>query len=133
MKAPPQNNPSALPPQEELIDETVLDGLHRLHRKTRPLAKTVIMLSLQSAPAALEHLQQSAVKGDAGLLARASHNLSASSAAIGRLPLSARCKELGTIVDRLPMHEPLHRPVRCNPRNLHTVRRVTPPSGGNVV
>jgi hypothetical protein len=65
MKAPPQNNPSALPPQEELIDETVLDGLHRLHRKTRPLAKTVIMLSLQSAPAALEHRQQSAVKGDA--------------------------------------------------------------------
>ena len=29
--------------------------------------------------------------------------------------------------DPSPMHEARHRPARCNPRYLHTVRRVAPP------
>ena len=32
-----------------------------------------------------------------------------------------------------PMHEDRHRPIRRNPRYLHTVRRVAPYSGGHVV
>jgi len=35
--------------------------------------------------------------------------------------------------DPSPMHEARHRPIRRNPRYLHTVRRVAPPSGGHVV
>src|ERR1700746_3162095 len=35
--------------------------------------------------------------------------------------------------DPSPMHEARHRPIRCNPRYLHTVRRVAPPLGGHVV
>ena len=35
--------------------------------------------------------------------------------------------------DPSPMHEARHRPIRCNPRYLHTVRRVAPSSGGHVV
>jgi hypothetical protein len=31
------------------------------------------------------------------------------------------------------MHEARHRPIRRNPRYLHTVRRVAPSSGGHVV
>ena len=33
--------------------------------------------------------------------------------------------------DPSPMHEARHRPTQCNPRYLHTVRRVAPPSGGH--
>ena len=35
--------------------------------------------------------------------------------------------------DPSPMHEARHRPIRRNPRYLHTVRRVAPSSGGHVV
>ena len=35
--------------------------------------------------------------------------------------------------DPSPMHEARYRPIRCNPRYLHTVRRVAPYSGGHVV
>jgi len=35
--------------------------------------------------------------------------------------------------DPSPMHEARHRPIRRNPRYLHTVRRVTPSSGGHMV
>jgi hypothetical protein len=35
--------------------------------------------------------------------------------------------------DPSPMHEARHRPIRRNPRYLHTARRVAPPSGGHVV
>jgi len=35
--------------------------------------------------------------------------------------------------DPSTMHEARHRPIRCNPRYLHTVRRVAPYSGGHVV
>jgi hypothetical protein len=35
--------------------------------------------------------------------------------------------------DPSPMHEARHRPIRRNPRHLHTVRRVAPRSGGHVV
>ena len=40
----------------------------------------------------------------------------------------------GTIQhDPSPMHEARHRPIRRNPRYLHTARRVAPRSGGHVV
>jgi hypothetical protein len=35
--------------------------------------------------------------------------------------------------DPSPMHEARHRPIRRNPRYLHTARRVPPSSGGHVV
>src|ERR1700730_18011164 len=35
--------------------------------------------------------------------------------------------------DPSPMHEARHRPIRRNPRYLHTVRRLAPYSGGHVV
>jgi hypothetical protein len=35
--------------------------------------------------------------------------------------------------DPPPMHEARRRPTRCNPRYLHTVRRVAPYSGGHLV
>jgi hypothetical protein len=35
--------------------------------------------------------------------------------------------------DPPPMHEARHQTIRRNPRSLHIVRRVTPPSGGHVV
>ena len=35
--------------------------------------------------------------------------------------------------DPSPMHEARHRPIRRNPRHLHTVRRVAPSLGGHVV
>jgi hypothetical protein len=37
------------------------------------------------------------------------------------------------IQDPSPMHEARRRPIRCNPRYLHTARRVAPYSGGHVV
>jgi HPt (histidine-containing phosphotransfer) domain-containing protein len=77
------------------IDEAVLEGLHRLHREGRPdFAKTVIMLFLESAPAALRDLEQGAARNDVTLLRSASHILWSSSAAVGAVVLSARCKEL---------------------------------------
>ena len=88
--------PSATPPRhQEPIDEAVLEGLHRLHREGRPdLAKTVIMLFLDSAPAVLSDLEQGAARSDADLLRHASHILWSSAAAVGAVVLSARCKEL---------------------------------------
>jgi HPt (histidine-containing phosphotransfer) domain-containing protein len=83
------------PRREEPIDEAVLEGLHRLHREGRPdIAKTVIMLFLESAPVALRDLEQGAARNDVTLLLSASHILWSSSAAVGAIVLSARCKEL---------------------------------------
>jgi HPt (histidine-containing phosphotransfer) domain-containing protein len=73
--------------------------LCHLHREGRPdIAKTVIMLFLESAPTALADLQQGAVRNDAGLLRRASHILWSSAAAVGAVALSARCKDLEAMV-----------------------------------
>lgn len=81
--------------REPPIDENVLDGLHRLSRDSRPdLAKTVIMLFLETAPTTLGDLQRGAAARDTGMLSRASHILGASSIAVGAVPLSACCKEL---------------------------------------
>lgn len=52
------------------------------------------MLFLETAPTTLEDLQRGAATEDRDLLARASHILSASGAAVGAAFLSARCKEL---------------------------------------
>ena len=83
-----------MPPHESPIDENVLDGLHRLSPDGRPdLAKTVIMLFLETAPATLQDLQRGAATNNRELLARASHILSASGAAVGAVSLAARCKE----------------------------------------
>ena len=98
MQAPPQNDASSTPRRGSPIDENVLDGLHRLSRDGRPdLAKTVIMLFLETAPTTLQDLQRAAATNNAGLLVRASHILSASGAAVGAASLSARCKELEAI------------------------------------
>jgi HPt (histidine-containing phosphotransfer) domain-containing protein len=88
--------PAATTPGHQVpIDEAVLEGLHRLHREGRPdIAKTVIMLFLESAPAVLRDLEQGAANNDVALLRGASHILWSSSAAVGAVALSARCKEL---------------------------------------
>jgi HPt (histidine-containing phosphotransfer) domain-containing protein len=84
-----------MPPHESPIDENVLDGLHRMSRDGKPdLAKTVIMLFLESAPAVLQDLQRGVSGNDPGLLARASHTFAKSSAAVGAVLLSRRCHDL---------------------------------------
>jgi HPt (histidine-containing phosphotransfer) domain-containing protein len=95
MKAPaPRTHPS-LSRHESSLDENVLDGLHRLSRDGKPdLAKTVIMLFLETAPTTLHDLQRGAAANDRELIARVSHILSASAAAVGAASLSARCREL---------------------------------------
>jgi HPt (histidine-containing phosphotransfer) domain-containing protein len=99
MKAPPPpTHPSPLSRHEPSIDENVLDGLHRLSRDGKPdLAKTVIMLFLETAPTTLQDLHRAAAMKDCDLIARASHILSASGAAVGAVSLAARCKELEAI------------------------------------
>ena len=77
-----QSHPSSPPRRESLRPD---------------LAKTVIMLFLETAPTTLHDLQRGAATNDAGLITRVSHILSASSAAVGAGPLSARCKELEAI------------------------------------
>ena len=95
MKASPPPHPAPLSRQERPIDENVLDGLHRLSRNGRPdLAKTVIMLFLETAPTTLQDLQRGAATNDPELIARASHILCASGAAVGAVSLAARCREL---------------------------------------
>jgi HPt (histidine-containing phosphotransfer) domain-containing protein len=90
MKAPPPPHLSPLSRQERPIDENVLDGLHRLSRDGRPdLAKTVSMLFLETAPVTLQDLQRGAASNNRELLARASHILSASGAAVGAVSLGA--------------------------------------------
>jgi HPt (histidine-containing phosphotransfer) domain-containing protein len=96
----PENPGDRSPPhrREAPIDEAVLEGLCHLHREARPdIAKTVVMLFLESAPAALADLQQGATRSDAGLLRRASHILWSSAAAVGAVALSARCKDLEAV------------------------------------
>ena len=99
MKAPPPRTDPSSSRHEPPIDENVLDGLHRLSRDGRPdLAKTVSMLLfLETAPATLQDLQRGAATNKGELLARASHILSASGAAVGAVSLAARCKELEAI------------------------------------
>jgi HPt (histidine-containing phosphotransfer) domain-containing protein len=93
-----RDEPSPSPRREPPIDEAVLDGLCHLHREGRPdIAKTVIMLFLESAPAALTDLQQGPARNDAGLLRRAGHLLLSSSVAVGAVMLSAQCKELAAM------------------------------------
>jgi HPt (histidine-containing phosphotransfer) domain-containing protein len=91
----PREPAATTPRHQEPIDEAVLEGLHRLHREGRPdIAKTVIMLFLESAPVALRDLEQGAANNDVTLLLSASHILWSSSAAVGAVVLSARCKKL---------------------------------------
>ena len=80
---------------DDPIDQTVLEGLRLLHREGKlDIAKTVIMLFLESAPAVVADLEQGAASNDVGLLRRASHILGSSGAAVGAVPLSSRCKDL---------------------------------------
>jgi HPt (histidine-containing phosphotransfer) domain-containing protein len=93
----PENPGDPSPPhrRETPIDEAVLEGLCHLHREGRPdIAKTVVMLFLESAPVALADLEQGAARNDPGLLCRASHILWSSAAAVGAVVLSTRCKDL---------------------------------------
>lgn len=88
----------ATPWRTEPIDESTLEGLHRLHRDGLPdIAKTVIMLFLESAPAPLRDLEQGAARNDASLLQRASRILASGSASVGARRLSSRCKDLEAI------------------------------------
>jgi HPt (histidine-containing phosphotransfer) domain-containing protein len=98
MQSAPQPDPSSVSRREPPIDENVLDGLHRLSRDGRPdLAKTVIILFLETAPTTLRDLQRGAATSDRQLIAGASHILSASGAAVGAVSLAARCRELEAI------------------------------------
>ena len=47
--------------------------------------------------------------------------------------LCTSSRDIGDTIPQDPstMHEARHRPTQCNPRYLHTVRRVAPPSGGH--
>ena len=83
---------------ENPIDETILEGLRLLQRDGRPdIAKTVIMLFVESAPAKLKDLEAGAAENDAGLLHRAARVLKSSSAAVGARLLSHHCGQLETM------------------------------------
>ena len=95
MQSSSQHSPSSGHRREAPIDENVLDRLDRLSRGGKSdLAKTVIMLFLESAPAVLQDLRRAISGNDAGLLARASHTFAKSSAAVGAMVLSRRCHDL---------------------------------------
>ena len=82
----------------DAIDEKVLEGLRLLHREGKPdVAKTVIMLFLESAPAVLADLERSASSNDTKDLQRASHILGSSAAAVGAILLSSHCQELEVV------------------------------------
>jgi HPt (histidine-containing phosphotransfer) domain-containing protein len=87
---------SAAPaPPIEPIDEAVLDSLAQLQREGRPdIVSRVITLFLESAPALLRDLQESAESGDTTGLCRASHALKSCAANVGAAAFSARCDEL---------------------------------------
>ena len=79
----------------EPIDDAVLDNLAQLQREDRPdIVNRVISLFLESAPALLKDLQESAENADSVRLGRASHALKSSAANVGAAIFSARCEEL---------------------------------------
>jgi HPt (histidine-containing phosphotransfer) domain-containing protein len=83
------------------IDEAVLEGLELLRPYARPnLAKTIIMLFLESVPRALKDLETGLATNDPALLYKASHTLKSSSAAVGAGMMFAECADLELLARR---------------------------------
>ena len=80
------------------IDDKVLAELNQI----RDLAPRAIRLFLERTPALLRSLEVGAANGDMTLLCNVSHRLKSSSAMIGAVVLSSRCRQLETMVQAGP-------------------------------
>jgi two-component system sensor histidine kinase/response regulator len=84
-----------LPSSDEPIDYKVLNSLGQLQREGRPdIVQEMINLFFNAATDLLKDLKEGAATRDAELLHHASHALKSTSASVGALILSSRCKEL---------------------------------------
>jgi two-component system sensor histidine kinase/response regulator len=84
-----------LPSSDEPIDYKVLNSLGQLQREGRPdIVQEMINLFFKSATDLLKDLKEGAATRDAELLHHASHALKSTSASVGAVILSSRCKEL---------------------------------------
>jgi two-component system, sensor histidine kinase and response regulator len=82
----------AMTPSEP-IDDQVLAELNQIS----DLAPRAIRLFLERTPALLRNLEEGAASGDMALLCDVSHRLKSSSAMIGAVVLSSRCRQLETL------------------------------------
>jgi CheY-like chemotaxis protein/HPt (histidine-containing phosphotransfer) domain-containing protein len=84
-----------LPSSDEPIDYKVLNSLGQLQREGRPdIVQEMINLFFNAATDLLKDLKEGAATRDAELLHHASHALKSTSASVGAVILSSRCKEL---------------------------------------
>jgi HPt (histidine-containing phosphotransfer) domain-containing protein len=96
--------------REQPINPSVLKTLHALQREGRPdILNTLITLFLDSARALLMDLAAAAKDGDRAALRQASHALNSASANVGATVLSARCRELETMVREGSVPDPMER------------------------
>jgi two-component system sensor histidine kinase/response regulator len=84
-----------LPSSDEPIDYKVLNSLGQLQREGRPdIVQEMINLFFNAATDLLKDLKEGAATRDAELLHHASHALKSTSASVGAVILSSRCKVL---------------------------------------
>ena len=77
------------------IDHKALDAIRALQRPGKPdLLGRIVALFESETPKAIETMQQALDAGDAATLRDAAHTLKSSSAYLGAVALSARCREL---------------------------------------
>ena len=85
----------ALLSSDEPIDYKVLNSLGQLQREGRPdIVQEMINLFFKAATDLLKDLKEGAATRDVELLHHASHALKSTSASVGAVILSSRCKEL---------------------------------------
>jgi signal transduction histidine kinase/CheY-like chemotaxis protein len=105
--AAPEPAPENLP---GVIDMRALAMLRSLQIAGRPdIVRKTISLYLEHAPQLLTTLKEAAAGNDLDAMAYASHSLKSSSANVGALALSARCKELETLAREGAVDNPAER------------------------
>ncbi|NJN67687.1 MAG: PAS domain S-box protein [Chloroflexaceae bacterium] len=85
---------SSAPPQEALDPVTFARFLATMDDEAAGLAHELVTIFLDDTPGKLAMLRQSLADGDTTLLFRVAHTLKSSSAQLGALNLSGRCREL---------------------------------------
>jgi len=96
-QAPQNNNAEAAPPEpsDEILDKTALNNIRALQINGAPdVLERVINLYLDDTPKLLQKLKQAVAAEDAPEIERAAHKLKSSSATLGAIKLTQRCKEL---------------------------------------
>ena len=80
---------------DNVIDETVLEGLRRYQRAGQPdFPGRIVALYLDTTPSILNELETAALAGDASLMSVATHRLNSASCAIGASRLASLCHDL---------------------------------------